>query len=125
MEIYNKKTREKSDRVRALLEEFNEKDPDKDLSQREVAHSCGIEEIFFEESPDDLVKYEKALNHGKAVLKSGIDKISIDLLNKMHGILMKGKADTLPGQIRDKQVYIGQHTPPPPEKVEKVYDPAD
>lgn len=107
------------------LGRFNEKEfadaDQKDLFDREVSCSCGIELVFVEDDPQDLECYHDALSFGRGYLQVN-NKISLDLLNIAHGVLMTDHPDTTPGKIRKIQVRIGRHLPPPPNKVPEEYE---
>lgn len=104
---------------------FNEKEltdtDQKDLFDREISYSCGIEEVFIEDAPQELECYQNALSFGKGYLQVN-NEISLDLLNMTHGILMTNQPDANPGMIRNIQVWIGGHKPPPPSKVQELYE---
>ena len=107
--------------LEGLLKRFNqEKELSEDLFDREVGHSCGIEEIFVEDSPQDIECYKNALDFGKAFLQMD-NPISLDLLNIAHGILMIDHPEADPGKVRKIQVRIGRHLPPPPDQVLDQY----
>lgn len=56
------------------------------------------------------------------------DGLSVDLICRLHGILMAGQPRAMPGEIRLIQNYIGstlelaQYVPPPPERVSALLD---
>lgn len=107
------------------FDRFNNREFDeehrKDLFDREVSYSCGIEEVFVEQNPQDLQCYHDALNFGRGYLQVN-NRISLDLLNIAHGVLMTDHPDTTPGKIRKIQVRVGRHLPPPPNEVTEKYE---
>lgn len=73
----------------------------------------------------EVSNYVAALDYGLGRLRAG-QPISTDLLNEMHGILLRdGRGDDKsPGRFRDRQVFIGKprpftitFVPPPPTLV--------
>ena len=74
---------------------------------------------------NDVMNYIRAMNYGLEQVES--KQISIELLNKIHGILIEGTRGHLldPGKIRYEQNWIGsddsifaaKYIPPPPESV--------
>ena len=111
----------KLNQIKSLLSEFNSNQSNTNLFSKEISHSCGIEEIFQEESPESLDWYKKSLDFGRGVLNFN-KKITIDLLNAMHRILMTDQDKATPGSIRTIQVYVGNHIPPAPHEINKYYE---
>jgi len=74
---------------------------------------------------NDVLNYIKAMNYGLDSIRS--DPISIELINRIHKILLEGSRGYLldPGKIRYEQNFIGstdsiyaaKYIPPPPEAV--------
>lgn len=75
---------------------------------------------------NEVSNYVAALDHGLKQLRPGNGTLSLELLNEMHGILLRhGRGDGMsPGELRRTQVFIGggnppriSFVPPPPERV--------
>lgn len=79
----------------------------------------------------EVSNYVAALDHGLARIRNGEPQISLRLLHDMHAILLRdGRGvDKSPGQLRDRQVFIGSthppritFVPPPPDRVAPSLD---
>ncbi len=89
-----------------------------------------IDDLYYlsniEQSDDikEIINLKEAINYGEKYIKD--NSINIDLIRKLHKILLKSGRGSMknPGQIRNKQNYIGQlggvisFTPPEFEEVE-------
>jgi Fic family protein len=74
----------------------------------------------------EVSNYVAALDHGLECIRHGERKISLGLLHDIHAILLRdGRGvDKSPGQLRDRQVFIGStnppritFVPPPPDQI--------
>ena len=70
---------------------------------------------------EEVLRYVKALKYSSDCIKKG-DPLSTRLFLRTHKILMEGKgargSGSTAGIYRTGQVYVGEHTPPPANKVE-------